>query len=346
MFGGIWIGPVQWSDTPDPGQATADSAVRAALDAGIEEFDTAPWYGAGASEERLGLAVQKMPQARVITKTGRLFKEADGTPALVGFADAGRPPIMTRVCVNDYSAAGVDISLENSLNRMGLPAVYGLRIHDPNDNSLNCAAMRAEGKVLPDEVAQAVDPADGMCARLVALRQAGTIKHVGLGMNCNREAHQGVPDEILRLIRGCPAGTFDSALLAGGWNLLCQEGLPCYAECEKHGIAVHVAGVFASGLLVSQGEDATYAYQKAPPAMVEKAQRWGTLATAHGVSLPAVAVAFAALPKCVSRVVLGFATAEQVQQTMGWVAESANVPTAIWAEAKSQGLLDSSVPTP
>eukprot|EP00966_Prymnesium_polylepis_P128786 2978552-Prymnesium_polylepis.1 len=279
MFGGIWIGPGSGGERgdgnrPDPGQEAADEAVRAALDAGIVEFDTAPWYGAGASEERLGRAVQAMPNARIITKVGRRFQEPSGAPSLAGFDVAGRPPLSERVCVNDYSRAGTDLSLSESLDRMGVPAVLGLRIHDPNDNSNNNAAMRSAGHELADEVAQAIDPEGGMCGRLAELRAAGTIAHVGLGMNCNREAHQGVPDEVLRLVRGCPAGTFDSALLAGGWNLLSQAGLPCYAECEARGIAVHVAGVFASGLLVNP-EEGTYAYKAAPPEMVERAARWG-----------------------------------------------------------------------
>ena len=83
---------------------------------------------------------------------------------------------------------------------------------------------------------------------------------------------------------------------------------------------MHVAGVFCSGLLV--GGD-TYAYKKAPAEMVQRAQAWRALAAKHGCSLPAVAIAFAALPTCVSRVVLGMASARQVDENMRWVAEAA-----------------------
>ena len=82
-------------------------------------------------------------------------------------------------------------------------------------------------------------------------------------------------------------------------------------ECQRSGVAVHVAGVFNTGLLVG-GE--TYAYQIAPEEMVTKARRWGELATVHGVSLPAVALAFCALPECVERLVIGIATLEELQQ--------------------------------
>jgi aryl-alcohol dehydrogenase-like predicted oxidoreductase len=94
MFGGIWIGPGSGNNgdgsRPDLGQANADATVRAAYDAGIVEFDTAPWYGAGSSEDRLGRALRGIPNARVTTKTGRLFTEPDGTPALEGFDAPGR----------------------------------------------------------------------------------------------------------------------------------------------------------------------------------------------------------------------------------------------------------------
>lgn len=358
MMGAIWIGPGGGpkgdGDRPDPGQSNADATIEAALRHGVREFDTAPWYGSGASEERLGRAIvnagTKAAEARITTKAGRLFREPDGTPALAGFdkpklrgvalspSKLGRTRLMERRCVNDFSAEGARTSLAESLARMGLPRVHGLRMHDPNDNSNNRRGMAG----FVDEVAQALAPG-GMVRALSDLREAGSVDEIGLGMNCNLEAHQGVPDEILRLLRRAPRGTFDSALLAGGWNLLTQAGMPCYAACEAAGVKVHVAGVFCSGLLV--GGD-TYAYKKAPPEMVERAQAWRALAAKHGCSLPAVAIAFAALPVCVSRVVLGMASSKQVDENMRWVAEAAKVPPAIWAEAKAAGLLGANVPIP
>ena len=301
VMGAIWISPGSGDfgdgNRPDLGQENATAAIGAALRNGIREFDTAPWYGAGASEERLGRALQVLTQrgltgadeALVVTKVGRLFREPDGTtPCVAGFDAAGRAKLAERVCKNDYSAAGAEVSLQESLVRLGQPGVFGLRVHDPNDNSLN--RLGVEGFV--DEVAQVLGEGggegEGMCAALRRLRAEGTVAHVGLGMNSNSEAHQGVPEEVIRLLREAPRGTFDSALLAGGWNLLSQAGLPCYVECERAGVAVYVAGVFASGLLV--GGD-TYAYQKAPPHLVERAQRWGALAARHGYSLPSVTAA-------------------------------------------------------
>ena len=89
-----------------------------------------------------------------------------------------------------------------------------------------------------------------------------------------------------------------------------------------------------------------YAYRKARPELVERAERWRALAAKHGHSLPAVAIAFAALPRCVSRVVLGMASAAEVEANMAWVAESAKVGPALWAEAQATGLLATDVPIP
>merc|ERR1712187_251507 len=182
-----------------------------------------------------------------------------------------------------------------------------------------------------------------MIAELRRMRGRGEIPHVSLGMNCNREAHQGVPDEIIRMINTAPGGTFDSALLAGGWNLLSQAGMPVFLECERHRINVHVAGIFASGLLVG-GTD--YAYKTAPAEMVQKTSQWRSLAEQHGVSLPAVAIAFAALPKCVTRLVIGMSNPEQVRQNLLWIAESNKVSPRIWTDALHLGLLDPSFPLP
>lgn len=338
LFGGIWIGPGPDNKGQDLGQDNADRTVAAAIAAGITEFDTAPWYGSGCAEERLGRAVQQLPGAsgaKVITKAGRLVTWPDGrTPCTMSFDALAAPSWKERVVRNDFTAQGALSSLSESLERMRSSSVYGIRIHDPNDNS------NADGSI--DEVVVALAP-NGMLEGLRKLRQEGRIQHVGLGMNCNREAHQGVPDQVLRLLEGAPEGTFDSALLAGGWNLLSQDGLPCLLECQRRKIEVHIAGVFASGLLV--GVD-RYAYKAAPAEMLAKADRWRKLAAKHGCSLPAVAMAFAALPVVVSRVVLGMATPEQVEQAVSTLSAAASVPITIWHEAKQIGLLAEGVPVP
>jgi len=340
VFGGVWIGPGPAATNPDPGQDNADATVLEAVKAGIVEMDTAPWYGAGGSEERLGRAVLNLPDeyrslVLLTTKAGRLFRQPDGkTPCAASFEEPGATPLDERAIVNDYTADGARISLRESCARLRVDRLYGLRIHDANDNSTSDGVT--------DEVGIALSE-DGMCTGLRDLREQGVIQKASIGMNCNKEAHMGKPDQILRLITGAEAGTFDCALLAGGWNLLNQDGMQCFLECQNQGIAVQVAGVFCSGLLV--GGD-TYSYIKAPLEMVEKAQRWSDLSSKHGVSLPAVAIAFASLPQCVSHIVLGMATPEQVRNNMAAVEESNSVPVAIWSEARKLGLLPPTMPVP
>eukprot|EP00315_Gephyrocapsa_oceanica_P010603 CAMPEP_0185286098 /NCGR_PEP_ID=MMETSP1363-20130426/2077_1 /TAXON_ID=38817 /ORGANISM="Gephyrocapsa oceanica, Strain RCC1303" /LENGTH=609 /DNA_ID=CAMNT_0027881895 /DNA_START=97 /DNA_END=1926 /DNA_ORIENTATION=+ len=346
VLGAIWIAPGGGEQGDgargDPGQDNATATISAAIAHGIREFDTAPWYGAGASEERLGGAIAALSEEqrqtlRVGTKAGRLYTEADGREATSPFG-GDLHALRARVCTNDYSAAGARRSLAASLARLGVPRVHTLRIHDPNDNSNN----RRGDPHFADEVAEALGEG-GMVDALRAMRDEGAISQVGLGMNCNRMPHQGVPEEIARLVTGAPQGTFDSALLAGGWNLLSQDGLATLQLCARRGVAVHVAGVFASGLLV--GGD-TFAYKAAPPEVVDRARRWGELAAAHGHDLPAVAVAFAALPAVVTRVVVGMASPGQVEQTLAWVEQSRQVGGEVWRAAKQAGLLDASLPTP
>lgn len=339
LFGGVWLGPGHGNT--DFGQDAVDATIAAAVAAGITDFDTAPAYGSGAAEERLGRAVQKLvpSAAGVVTKAGILFRDPDGTPSISSFDAPGSVPYSERIQSNDYTGTGARSSFQDSLARMGLTSIHGLRIHDPNDNELNSKP----DFVLGDEVAVALSD-DGIVQELRKMREEGLIKEVSLGMNCDgSSSHQGAPGEIVRLIRGAGPGTFDTAMLAGGWNLLCQDGLPCLLECQRFGIRALVAGTFASGLLV--GVD-RYAYNPAPEPMKEKARRWKDLAEKHGTTLPAVAVAFAALPTCVSRVALGMATVEQVEMNLAIIAESKRVPAAIWAEAKAEGLLDEAVPVP
>ena len=107
---------------------------------------------------------------------------------------------------------------------------------------------------------------------------------------------------------------------------------------------MHIAGVFASGLLAD--DKATYAYRHASPEMAERARIWRVLAAAHGHPLPAIAIAFATAPECVERVVLGFATPEPVEEGMRWVRAAARVGTAVWDDAKQRGLLPCWAPTP
>lgn len=350
----------------------AVAIVKEALAAGVVEFDVAPLYGKGVMEKRLGKAIGALPESeaarvRVATKAGRLLREQ---------------------VHNDFSGAGAEDSLRESLDRLGVGRVHCLRIHDPNDSPERPAGV--------DEVGVAFG-AGGMVERLVSMRANGAIARASLGMNTNVESGMsnlhvpsdalppslvhGAPSEVLRVLGAAAPGTFDEALLAGGWTLLSQTGLAAMAECQRLGVEVAVAGVFATGLLVGQqqcegahcallrrsaksplarpGRGALmwssqpqnrplvrYAYQRAPAEKVALAERWAELAAEHGTTLSAVAVAFAWLPDCVSKVVLGVSDARQLEANLEAVRRSAEVPLALFHEARTRGLLGAEVPLP
>jgi len=137
-------------------------------------------------------------------------------------------------------------------------------------------------------------------------------------------------------VESSPTGTFDSALLAGGWNLLTQAGMPSLLACQRHAIPVEVAGVYCSGLLAGRE---SYAYIPAPPEQLHLARQWEALAASFGHSLPAIAIAFAVLPDCVQRLVIGMATAAEVHQTFAAIEESYHVPVELFLEAAEAGLI-------
>lgn len=182
-------------------------------------------------------------------------------------------------------------------------------------------------------------------------------------------------------MRDAPPGSFDSALLAGGWNLLNQEGLRTLLEAQKRGIGVHNAAIFGGGLLVG-GVTYLYSEDRVTKELRQRTDEWSELAEEHGLSLPAVAVAFAALPACVTKVVIGLSTSEQnsaahryacgvliahlhftimtqalfclyaadstdeVDDALEFIATASRVPTALWYAARARGLLPPELPLP
>ena len=322
----------------------ACEVVQTALDLGIVDFDTAPLYTQGNSERYLGAAVAKLSpedadRVNIYTKCGRLLTTAKDH---------------TTTVTNDYSFAGTLKSLHDSMARLGATGsqrIHALRIHDPNDS--------VERRLDVDEIAQSLgtDSADkGMVAALIEMRQTGQINSIGIGMNTNVETTttssplgnlppsltDGVPAEVDRLLRGIPTNVppLDEVLLAGGWTLLAQTGLASLTTCQQLGVNVSAAGIFSTGLLVGTKQ---YAYQQAPVAMVEHANRWEVLAQKYNQSLPTLAIGFARLPNCVTRIVVGCATKEEVLLNVQAAEKVHTIPFELWEEAWESGLLDASL---
>ena len=285
------------------GEADARATVDEAWRLGVRSFDTAPHYGAGVAEQRLGAALRGRPRSEFVlsTKVGRLLVEP-GTPAPSMFAeDSG---LERRF---DFSADGVRRSLEDSLVRLGLDRADIVLVHDPDDH-------------LDEAIASAL-PA------LAALRDEGLIGAIGAGMNT-----------VAPLVRIVREADVDCILLAGRHTLLdhsaSAELLP---RCVERGVSVIAAGVLNSGILGDPRDGATFDYEPASAARLEQARRIGAVCERHGVSLPVAATAFPLRHPAVACVLVGARSPDEVAADVEAMQRA--IPDALWADLVSAGLL-------
>jgi len=287
-------------------EETAYDAVRAAWQRGIRTFDTAPHYGLGLAERRLGAALREHPRDRytVSTKVGRrLEPDASGGDDLAnGFAV---PATHRRVW--DFSADGVRRTLEASLDRLGLDRVDVVYLHDPDDH-----AEQAFREGYP---------------ALERLRAEGVVGAIGAGMNQTAM--------LTRFIRDTDV---DVVLCAGRHTLLDAsartELLPAALE---HGTSVVVGGAFNSGLLADPRPGSTYDYAPAPAALLERALRLKEAAERHGTTLRAAALAHCAAHPAVASVLVGARSATEINDCADQF--TADVPDSLWRELRATGLL-------
>ncbi|ACU70384.1 Pyridoxal 4-dehydrogenase [Catenulispora acidiphila DSM 44928] len=282
------------------GDDEARAAVDAAWDAGIRAFDTAPHYGLGLSERRLGAALRGRPREEFVvsSKVGRIL-EPVADP--VGFDDQGFavPAAFRRVW--DFSGDGVRRSIEASLERLGLDRIDTVLIHDPD---------------LPSHAEQAIGEAFPALAKL---RSEGVIGAIGVGMN-----QTAIP---LRFMRDTD---IDVVLLAGRYTLLDRSGAELLDEAVARGVSVVVGGVFNSGLLVDPKPSSTYDYAAVPPEILNEALRLKGICEQHGVPLRAAALQFPQRHPAVKSVLIGARSAPEVLDCV----EMARlpIPDAVWAE--------------
>jgi len=278
----------------------ARAAVDAAWDAGIRYFDTAPHYGLGLSERRLGaaLADRSREEFVVSTKVGRLLvpnpRPTGRDPDLFDVRDD-----LTRV--RDYSADGVRRSLEASLERLGLDRVDVVLVHDPDD-------------VVDQAVTEAV-PA------LTALRDQGVIGAVGVGTSHWQALRRFVLESDV-----------DAVMVAGRWTLVDRRAEPLMATAEDHHVSVLAAAAYNSGLLSSSwpADDATFDYGPAPRAVLDRARAWARRAQQHGVALPDLAVQFPLRHPATAAVVVGLRSPEEVAAATDRLGRP--VPEEVWAQ--------------
>jgi D-threo-aldose 1-dehydrogenase len=303
--------------------AKAIATVEAAAEAGVTLFDTAPLYGQGSAEHRVGTALRRRPAGSFVlsTKVGRLL-----TPAPAGRTKTTRyVGGLSFNVVHDYSYDGTMRSHEQSLQRLGLPKVDILLIHDADAWSHG----PEEG---PKRYREAMS---GAYRALEKLRAEKVIKGIGIGVND--------PVYAARYLR---EGDFDCLLLAGRYSLLeqpaLQEVLPIAAQKN---VGVMLGGVFNSGILATGAiAGAKYNYTPAPPDILDRVRKIERVCAGHGVPLPVAAMHFSLAGPAVSSLVLGSVTPDEVKRNVAAV--SAAVPAALWADLKAEGLLEASVPTP
>ena len=303
-------------------EADAAAAVEAALAAGVTYFDTAPLYGHGLGERRLGDALRAAPRDSFVlsTKVGRLLRPSQGAPPPDGlFANA-----LPFDYVYDYSAAGARRSLEDSLQRLGLARVDVALIHD--------VVPRWHGR---DFECRFRESMEGAYPALAELRSAGVVRAIGVGVKDW--------DVCLRYLG---AGDFDCVMLAGQYTLLCQDALPeLLPHCARAGVAVLLASPFNSGILATgAAPDARYFYQPAPPEILARTRRIEAVCRRHDVELPAAALQFPLAHAAVSSVVAGARSRAEVDANVRLLRRP--IPPAFWQELKAEGLLSAEAPVP
>ncbi|MFB8026945.1 aldo/keto reductase [Streptomyces sp. NPDC056465] len=292
------------------GPEQAAAAVDAAWDEGIRYFDTAPHYGLGLSERRLGEALRGRPRDAyaVSTKAGRLLDPLppSETASRQGLSDGFAVPHTHRRRW-DFSADGIRRSIEDSLGRLGLDRIDVVYLHDPDDHAE--AAFR-EG-----------------CPALEKLRAEGMVGAIGAGMN-----------QTAMLTRFLRETDVDVVLCAGRYTLLDDSALETLLpEATARGRGVVIGGVFNSGLLADPRPGATYDYAAAPQPLLDRALRIRDVAARHGVPLRAAALHHPLRHPAVAGVLVGARSPEEVRDAAAQLRTP--VPDALWDDLRTEGLL-------
>ncbi|MDQ7250024.1 aldo/keto reductase [Dongia sedimenti] len=290
----------------------AFATMQQAWDDGIRFFDTAPQYGNGLSERRLGEFLRGKPRADFViaTKVGRLLRippRDEGEDAYYKGTPPERP-------VFDFSYDGVMRSFEESLQRLSLDRIDILHIHDPDNH-------------YPEALAGAYKALD-------RLRGEKVIKAVGAGMNQSE-----------MLTRFAREGRFDCFLLAGRYTLLEQRALDEFLPlCLEKRISVFAGGVYNSGLLANPSAHAKFNYEDADAGLVARAQELAAACARHGVPLKAAAVQFPLHHPAITAVLIGPRNPTELADSAGM--SKIDIPRKLWAELQEHGLVDRRAPVP
>lgn len=304
-------------------EADADATVEAAWNSGVRLFDSAPWYGLGLAEHRLGHVLRHKPRDQyvVTTKVGRVL-ERPFDPA--GFKSATWTGGLKFEHRFDYRYDGIMRSYEDSLLRLSLNTVDALIIHDL-DKLYHGEEFGYRKRDLVNSGIKALEE----------LKRRGDIKAIGMGIN-TAEALETV----------APIVDLDFVLVAMPYTLLDQASLHTgMAACVKRGVSVVIGAPFASGILVTgSGSTSKYGYANAAPEMQEKVRGIEAVCKAHGVALPAAALQFVLAHPAVVAEIPGAARPTEVEQNVA--SFRTKIPAGFWTDLKAKGLIDPDAPVP
>jgi D-threo-aldose 1-dehydrogenase len=298
-------------------EEVADAVLAEAVKRGLRYFDTAPLYGHGLAEQRVGRAVARLRRSEAIisTKVGRLLRSdapRDESQYYMGepfYKDT--PPVGP---MWDFSYDGVMKSVEESLERLNVDRIDILLLHDP-DNHFEEASTTAY---------KALDK----------LRSERTVKAIGAGMNQSAM--------LARLVERCD---LDVVLCAGRYTLLEQNALDdLMPACEATTTSVVIGGVFNSGVLIAPNEGSLYNYVPAPEEVIQRAERIRAVCERFEVPLPAAALQFPLAHPRVSTVLIGFRSITELDDDLRWL--QTPIPVDLWNELRDERLIRDDAPVP
>ncbi len=303
----------------------AQGILQAAWDVGVRFYDTSPYYGSGKSEHRVGhfLRQKRRDEFILSTKVGRVFHAAHSPATFESGPFMGGLPFEFTV---DYSYDGIMRSYEDSLQRLSLPTIDLLVIHD-----LDFYFYETEARVN----AYLTQLYTSGWRALDELRRHGLVKGVGAGIN-----ELGMIPRFLDLV------DLDFFLVAYGYNLLTQVMLEEeFPLCEQRGISIIVGAVFASGILATGAvPGARYFYAPASPEVMEKTNRIEQVCKRFQTPLPCAALQFLLANPIVAAIIPGAIEVAHVQTNFDLLQRP--VPAELWSALKSEGLLREDAPTP
>jgi D-threo-aldose 1-dehydrogenase len=295
----------------------ADAVLGEAVSRGLRYFDTAPLYGHGLAEERVGRAVSGIERSRAVvsTKVGRLLRP--DAPRDESQYYKGEPFYKNTPPVGpiwDFSYDGVMTSLDESLQRLALDRVDILLLHDPDDHYEPATTTAYDA--------------------LATLRAEGIVSAVGAGMNQS--------PMLARLVEQCD---LDVVLCAGRYTLLEQGALDdLMPACERTATSVVIGGVFNSGVLVSPDEGALYNYVPAPDDVIERARRIRAVCDRFNVPIAAAALQFPLAHPRVSTVLIGFRSLDELNDDLAWL--DTPIPDELWQQLRRERLIRDDAPVP